>query len=251
MIIIRIIFMLIMSLFHLEELSQCAAPMHVFFVGEWVGIILAGLLLVGESLRFGLGEYIGIPLIVVVIIWNIVGTVMFFITESETPECIPRYLVDEMWFFFIIFAILSLFAIFQLFIEGISFGRRAWHNQFEAQQNIDNLVNGNVRANQLVAHNRNNTDGFSLFANEMEQLERYCSVEYTGQSHDEEDTQCIICMENFVPFTMIILYPVCKHRYHKDCLWEWLRTKTTCPMCRRGIRSSLYQEIDNSHRLLS
>ena len=45
------------------------------------------------------------------------------------------------------------------------------------------------------------------------------------------------------PVTGVMKFPVCEHLYHEQCLLGWLSTKTSCPLCRGGIRSSLYRSL--------
>jgi hypothetical protein len=43
--------------------------------------------------------------------------------------------------------------------------------------------------------------------------------------------ECIICQENYQPGEMILKLPCC-HLYHETCLFRWLSTAHTCPLCR-------------------
>lgn len=50
----------------------------------------------------------------------------------------------------------------------------------------------------------------------------------------EDDTKCMVCMEPFTEGVLLRTLP-CLHRYHKSCVDEWLRRKSTCPICKRDI----------------
>jgi hypothetical protein len=43
--------------------------------------------------------------------------------------------------------------------------------------------------------------------------------------------ECIICQENYQPGEIILKLPCC-HLYHETCLFRWLSTAHTCPLCR-------------------
>lgn len=45
---------------------------------------------------------------------------------------------------------------------------------------------------------------------------------------------CPICLEDFTPQTKVKLL-VCGHKYCERCLSEWLKTKTSCPICRQNV----------------
>lgn len=42
---------------------------------------------------------------------------------------------------------------------------------------------------------------------------------------------CNICKDDFLENEIIKMIP-CTHRYHKECIEEWLRRNSVCPMCR-------------------
>jgi len=49
------------------------------------------------------------------------------------------------------------------------------------------------------------------------------------------DTQCSVCLENFVEGEKVIELPVCRHVYHVGCLQPWLQSDKICPYCRKDI----------------
>lgn len=48
--------------------------------------------------------------------------------------------------------------------------------------------------------------------------------------------ECTICTE---PLTSRIQICSCTHKFHKECLNEWKRDHSTCPMCRHDISNDL------------
>ncbi|KAG4950919.1 hypothetical protein AAZX31_16G023500 [Glycine max] len=45
---------------------------------------------------------------------------------------------------------------------------------------------------------------------------------------------CWICLSEYNSKETIRLIPECKHCFHADCIDEWLRINTTCPVCRNS-----------------
>lgn len=45
---------------------------------------------------------------------------------------------------------------------------------------------------------------------------------------------CPICLEDFQPQIKVKLL-MCGHKYCEPCLTEWLKTKTSCPICRQNV----------------
>merc|ERR1712107_854840 len=67
-------------------------------------------------------------------------------------------------------------------------------------------------------------------------------LDYTDRRHGlEEDTQssndreCSICYEGFTDIGGVIAQAACGHRFHRDCILEWLRNHRTCPLCRHRV----------------
>ena len=58
---------------------------------------------------------------------------------------------------------------------------------------------------------------------------------------DEEDYACSVCLESYSGDpceVMVAFLPKCKHYFHFNCLWTWLDTHSTCPICRKEISYS-------------
>ncbi|CAL1408719.1 unnamed protein product [Linum trigynum] len=51
------------------------------------------------------------------------------------------------------------------------------------------------------------------------------------------DTACAICLTEYCSKDTIRLIPECKHCFHAECIDEWLRMNTTCPVCRNSPSS--------------
>jgi len=61
-----------------------------------------------------------------------------------------------------------------------------------------------------------------------------------GQAGDgcaEEDRKCMVCMEAFAVGEPLRALP-CLHRYHRQCIDEWLGRSRECPICKRDITAA-------------
>ncbi len=63
---------------------------------------------------------------------------------------------------------------------------------------------------------------------------------------NKEQNRCAICLEPYTPLpykegtdpdksTVIGLLNKCGHIFHFDCIWQWLETNTSCPICRQSM----------------
>ncbi|CAI5457560.1 unnamed protein product [Closterium sp. Yama58-4] len=49
--------------------------------------------------------------------------------------------------------------------------------------------------------------------------------------------ECAVCLGEYAAGERIKVVPACAHGFHADCIDLWLAAKTTCPICRRDLRS--------------
>ncbi|XP_068644883.1 RING-H2 finger protein ATL66-like [Aristolochia californica] len=53
-----------------------------------------------------------------------------------------------------------------------------------------------------------------------------------------DDVQCSICLSNFVEGEKVKVLPRCHHTFHPECVDKWLRTHSSCPLCRAALGDS-------------
>ncbi|CAG4958434.1 unnamed protein product [Colias eurytheme] len=57
------------------------------------------------------------------------------------------------------------------------------------------------------------------------------SYKYCEQTHQGEQTSCVVCMCEFEARQTLRVLP-CAHEFHAKCVDKWLRSNRTCPICR-------------------
>ncbi|OEL17106.1 hypothetical protein BAE44_0021875, partial [Dichanthelium oligosanthes] len=55
-----------------------------------------------------------------------------------------------------------------------------------------------------------------------------------GDVADDRDL-CVICVTPYEAGDPCSVLPGCAHMFHKPCVAQWLRRKTTCPLCRATV----------------
>ncbi|CAA7034404.1 unnamed protein product [Microthlaspi erraticum] len=53
---------------------------------------------------------------------------------------------------------------------------------------------------------------------------------------EEEERECCICLGGFEEGEKMKVLPPCRHCYHCECVDQWLKTESSCPLCRVSIR---------------
>ncbi|KAL1543591.1 RING-H2 finger protein ATL66-like [Salvia divinorum] len=58
--------------------------------------------------------------------------------------------------------------------------------------------------------------------------------------------ECAICLSLFQEGERVKVLPLCRHGFHSDCVDEWLRTRSSCPLCRGCVHrvDSLSRELE-------
>jgi len=60
---------------------------------------------------------------------------------------------------------------------------------------------------------------------------------------------CAICHDGYSHENDVLVLD-CGHEYHEKCVRQWMRSKTTCPFCRKDINSTLRRRGISSDRVL-
>ncbi|KAL2484865.1 RING-H2 finger protein ATL32 [Abeliophyllum distichum] len=50
------------------------------------------------------------------------------------------------------------------------------------------------------------------------------------------ESECAICLSMFQQEEKVKVLPICHHGFHSECVDKWLRTRSSCPLCRALIR---------------
>ncbi|EPQ51458.1 hypothetical protein GLOTRDRAFT_48834, partial [Gloeophyllum trabeum ATCC 11539] len=59
---------------------------------------------------------------------------------------------------------------------------------------------------------------------------------YKDWAEAESDTRCPICLDDYKSLDPVLKMHDCRHWLHKECLEKWLRSATSCPVCREQVR---------------
>ena len=65
----------------------------------------------------------------------------------------------------------------------------------------------------------------------LQRIARLFSFIYVEGSLSKEDALCSVCLDCFEGGCSLRMLP-CLHRFHKECIDEWLQRKPFCPLCK-------------------
>jgi hypothetical protein len=117
------------------------------------------------------------------------------------------------------------------------------HNHI--QQNIEIALekkNENESAN-IEEPNRLTQPLFEMIENTFEDQKIKNKISNIQENANPDEEECIICFSEVEQNSKIVLK--CNHKFHDTCIFDWLKNKQTCTMCRTSFRIGLLKSIIN------
>ncbi|KAJ7639028.1 hypothetical protein FB45DRAFT_741159 [Roridomyces roridus] len=62
------------------------------------------------------------------------------------------------------------------------------------------------------------------------------SATYKEWATAESDQRCPICLDDYQASDPVTKLGDCRHWLHKECLEQWLKGASTCPVCRKDVK---------------
>jgi len=62
---------------------------------------------------------------------------------------------------------------------------------------------------------------------------------------DNEPKQCCMCIEDLTMENIVTTE--CDHQFCKDCFWKWIKTKNSCPFCRKSLLKTDEEQKEQEH----
>ena len=60
------------------------------------------------------------------------------------------------------------------------------------------------------------------------------------QKYDSrKETECAICLNEFIGTNIIKAFYKCEHIFHKKCLKDWLKKSNKCPLCNHDLKDDI------------
>ena len=109
-------------------------------------------------------------------------------------------------------------------------------NNEEYEENENNEDNEEDEAND------EDTDLFmrkrEQFILELDEFQFKHLKKYSALKEDK----CPICLQKYKSADIIKEFP-CKHIFHKNCIFKWLKTSNVCPLCKHDITDEINKVV--------
>lgn len=115
--------------------------------------------------------------------------------------------------------------------------------------NLHNSVSSNnqsIRSSRSNLSNSINTNASlnNLSGNEKKKLQLILEMDEYQYKHiqkydSRKETNCAICLEDFIGTDIIKAFTTCQHIFHKKCLLGWLKDHSICPLCKHDLSDDM------------
>ena len=182
------------------------------------------------------------------LLWSLVGTVIYVTILIKGPnQCMmPGELFGfgVMFLFFIVALSLVLYKFGTLLREHLEEERRRHQARREYTSVFERIQNDpDFDYRSFLEEYREPLAGFEVLEEDVRVLKEHCLVPFSLRQSRSDSTECTICQGEYEEGDQLFEHPICRHRYHWECIEVWLKTKRICPMCRRGTRVSLVEML--------
>ncbi|KDP26113.1 hypothetical protein JCGZ_22214 [Jatropha curcas] len=103
---------------------------------------------------------------------------------------------------------------------------------------LNSIIRCALRCSNLVASNSSGNSAARLANTGVKQkaLKTFPTVNYSADLKlPGLDTECVICLSEFIPGERVRLLPKCNHGFHVRCIDKWLSSHSSCPTCRHCL----------------
>ncbi|PKA61894.1 RING-H2 finger protein ATL80 [Apostasia shenzhenica] len=68
-----------------------------------------------------------------------------------------------------------------------------------------------------------------------DQVQRWIPAHKYRRKEQQDDGECAVCLSPFADGDEVRQLPQCRHSFHAACIDKWLRSHSSCPVCRSGV----------------
>ncbi|KAG8383773.1 hypothetical protein BUALT_Bualt04G0048600 [Buddleja alternifolia] len=112
---------------------------------------------------------------------------------------------------------------------------------------LNSIIRCALRCSTFVASDSSDTSSSARLANtgvKKKALKTFPTISYaTDLKLPGLDTECVICLSDFITGERVRVLPKCNHGFHVRCIDKWLNSHSSCPTCRHCL-------IETCHKII-
>ncbi|KAG5575246.1 hypothetical protein H5410_055380 [Solanum commersonii] len=83
-------------------------------------------------------------------------------------------------------------------------------------------------------------------------LKTFPIITYTTElKHPGLDSECVICLSEFVVGEKVKVLPKCNHGFHVKCIDKWLNSHSSCPTCRHCLIETCQKIVNGDNFVIT
>ncbi|MCL7024112.1 hypothetical protein MKW94_027122 [Papaver nudicaule] len=133
-----------------------------------------------------------------------------------------------------IFSVPILFSIILLLLFYLFYLKRTRESSNHPSSLPSTTVNSTPRMNTTMNNQPTSILPFMTIDVSLikEELKEKLPIVTFDENLRDKDSLCCVCLGDFELSEQLHQIPSCKHVFHVECIHHWLRTNSTCPLCR-------------------
>ncbi|KAM3290243.1 RING-H2 finger protein ATL78 [Capsicum chacoense] len=108
---------------------------------------------------------------------------------------------------------------------------------------LNSIIRCAIRCSSLVSESDSSTIPTNSSATKLanngikkKALKTFPIITYASKlKHPGLDSECVICLSEFVAGEKVRVLPKCNHGFHVKCIDKWLNSHSSCPTCRHCL----------------
>lgn len=248
----------------LPKLKTCYFRLDIWYIGFWIFIAIIIILLCYVFISDGNQSKTACLIVIssiALIFWNCYGSVIVLYARFKTKKCFPtNHFFDSMLTLTLACDGIVLVVICAVIFQYFAVFLQIFKSNSKSEHLMNQIEFGQVTVDELLVNNKDVND-YVLFENEIEKVKEYHLKTFNRKKFEQKfgvGLECSICLytyfETGAESAQIFEFPGCEHKYHMGCILTWFGKKTTCPLCRKGIRLAFWRELEkksNTEQILT
>ncbi|KAK6775516.1 hypothetical protein RDI58_026517 [Solanum bulbocastanum] len=83
-------------------------------------------------------------------------------------------------------------------------------------------------------------------------LKTFPIITYTTElNHSRLNSECVICLSEFIVGEKVKVLPKCNHGFHVKCIDKWLNSHSSCPTCRHCLIETCQKIVNGDNFVIT
>ena len=235
------------------EYKECKVPLNLFMIILFSSVVWIRVF--AEGVKRNICYLVSTAMVVLgalLLVGCIITSLVFIILiEIYSHRCVKINVLVIDWIIIGIgnaALIISVVLLVLVFLEHRQFVQNQKKTLELLSDIYEKILDPAFDAPKFVHEHEEGLNKYKLSEKETAILRDYCGKEFPQDQtawKEDDKSMCIICFQHIEFQARVVSHPKCNHTFHEACLMPWYGKdeNCSCPICRRGTRTSLILQI--------